>query len=61
MNMKSAIATLLFVLLSLCTFAQPGDPGEDPDIPIDAGIGFLIAGGAIFGAKKVYDFSKKNN
>lgn len=57
--MKSAFVTLLFVLLSTYSFAQPGDPGEDPDIPIDAGIGFLISAGAIFGAKKVYDFNKK--
>ena len=41
--------------------AQPGDPGGDPDIPIDGGIGFLLAAGALYGAKRIYDVKKKIN
>ena len=60
--MKSAILILVFLLLNVFAMAQPGDPGGDPDqgvIPIDGGVGFLIAAGAAFGAKKVFDISKK--
>ena len=28
------------------------DPGEDPDAPIDGGIGLLIAAGAAYGYKR---------
>ncbi len=49
----------ILLLLPLLGLSQPGGPGGDPDIPIDAGIGFLIAAGAAFGIKKVYDFNKK--
>ena len=45
----------------------PGDPdgGGDPPcwpppcIPIDGGLGVLLAAGAIFGGKKLYDASKE--
>ena len=60
--MKSALIVIAFSLLSFIATAQPfapGDPGGDPDIPIDAGVGLLIAAGAAFGIKKVHDFSKK--
>lgn len=40
-------------------FAQPGNPGGDPDVPL-GGIELLIAAGALFGAKKWFDKSKKN-
>lgn len=40
--------------------AQPGDPGPDPDNPVPiTGIEYLIAAGAAFGAKKLYDKKKK--
>lgn len=41
--------------------AQPGGPGGDPDaeIPIDGGIGLLIAAGVAYGAKKAYDKREK--
>ena len=48
------------ILLSLSVFAQPpGDPGDDPDIPIDVGISLLIAAGALYGSKKIYDARRK--
>ena len=57
--MKSAFFVIAFCLLSFISIAQPGDPGGDPDIPIDGGVGLLMAAGAAFGIKKVHDFNKK--
>lgn len=36
------------------------DPGEDPDAPIDGGIGLLIAAGAAYGYKR-YKKSKSSD
>ncbi len=36
-----------------------GDPGQDPDLPIDSNIFILVAAGVGYGLKKVYDFKKK--
>ena len=50
---------IFFLVLLLCsiwqvTSAQPGDPGGDPDrVPI-SGIEWLLIGGGIFGARKIY-------
>jgi len=46
-------------LPSFSVFAQPGNPGGDPDVPIDGGIGVLIAAGVLYGSKKIYDARKK--
>lgn len=56
------IGSLLFISFSTI-MAQPtqGDPGPPPDdnpVPI-TGIEYLIAAGAAFGAKKIYDKKKK--
>jgi len=37
----------------------PPPPPPPPSIPIDGGIGFLIAAGLLYGAKKIYDSRKK--
>ena len=61
--MNKAIKYLFFLMLICCSsavMAQPGDPGGDPDDPIPiTGIEILIAAGGLFGAKKIYDHSKK--
>jgi hypothetical protein len=31
----------------------PGDPGGDPDAPVDGGIGLLMAAGVLYGIKKM--------
>jgi len=56
---------LIFVSVDLAN-AQPPPPGgtgppcwPPPCIPIDGGIGFLLAAGVAFGAKKGYDFQNK--
>lgn len=51
---------LVFALIFFCftVYAQPGDPGGDPDnVPI-TGIEILIATGALFGVKKLLGKSK---
>jgi hypothetical protein len=43
-------------------FAQGSDPvppGAEAEIPIDGGILGLLAAGAVYGAKKIYDRRKK--
>jgi hypothetical protein len=36
-----------------------GDPGGDPDlIPVDGGLGFLLAAGVGYGVKKARDYRK---
>ncbi|MEO5599410.1 MAG: hypothetical protein ABIR06_00650 [Cyclobacteriaceae bacterium] len=59
---KYLLAFCLLVLLmsgiSEIAFAQPGDPGGDPDVPI-SGIEWLLVSGALFGARKIYYNFKK--
>ena len=51
-------ATLGMVLLCIFSFAQPGDPGNNPEVPL-GGIEWLLLGGAAYGAKKAYDNYRK--
>jgi hypothetical protein len=57
------ISRLFLILTIVCSniivLAQPGNPGGDPDIPIDGGTSLLLAAGALFGIKKIYDLQKK--
>lgn len=67
--MKSRIFTLLLFLISFFVHAKPPLPpgGNPPDcwpppcIPIDGGISLLIAAGAVYGGKKLYDYKKEKN
>ena len=60
---RSIVKVLLVVICvmgSTILMAQPpGDPGGDPDVPIDGGIGILIAAGALYGSKKMLEYRKK--
>ena len=40
--------------------AQPPFPSTN-QVPIDGGLSLLLAAGAAYGAKKVYDFKNKQN
>ena len=64
MSRLLAVTALLLVSFSLypqfCA-AQIGDPGEDPDAPIDGGLSILLAAGVGYGIKKANDQRKKNN
>ena len=55
---KTLFCVVFFLMLSLEMYAPPPPPPV-PQIPIDGGIGFLIAAGIAYGAKKSFDFSKK--
>lgn len=54
---------LVFLILSIgftAVHAQPGPPPPPVDNPVPiTGIEYLIAAGAAFGAKKIYDKKKK--
>lgn len=63
---KGVLLTFVFMLaFSLWGVSQPPPPGGPTDcwpppcIPIDGGIGWLIAAGVAYGAKKSWDFRKK--
>ncbi len=51
------VSLILFVVFS--TFAQPGNPAGDPDVPI-TGIEMLIALGGFLGVKKFLSKKKTN-
>lgn len=57
---KIVFCTVFFLVISLDSFAPPPPP-PNPNIPIDGGIGFLIAAGIAYGAKKSFDFKKKKH
>lgn len=53
---------LLWMLMFSCLFAKgiqiddPGLPGEDPDLPLDGGVGILLAAGAAYGLRKINQY-----
>lgn len=55
----SIVLILLFIVVPFLIFAQVGDPGDDPDVPIDGGLSILIAAGVGYGVKKIRDERKK--
>ena len=59
LNLRKALFIIICLLLTTIVLAQPGDPGGDPDVPIDGGIGLLIAAGALYGSKKIYEARRK--
>lgn len=59
----SRLAVSLLLALSLVcayhlSFAQPGDPGGDPDVPI-SGVGILIMLGGALGIRKILGRGKR--
>lgn len=68
MKLKPLLPLVIFVFLSTIAIAGPPPPPPPnsgppcwppPCIPIDGGITLLMAAGAAFGAKKIYDSRKK--
>lgn len=53
------VLTITMVLFTTSSYAQPGDPGDDPDVPIDGGVSLLLAAGAGYGVKRYRDSQKK--
>ncbi len=64
--LRVTATSVFFILGSFVALAQPGPPTSGPTcfpppcVPIDGGIGFLIAAGVAFGAKKIYDSRKRS-
>jgi preprotein translocase subunit SecY len=56
----SGMFLALFSLIPECSNAQIGDPGDDPDAPIDGGVSLLVAAGVGYGIKKAKESRKKN-
>lgn len=55
----SLIFLLLGYLLTAAVRADdPGLPGEDPDVPLDGGVTFLMLAGAVYGVKWIRDRNK---
>jgi hypothetical protein len=61
---RTTIGIYLIILsltfLPLVGWGQPGDPndGQKPGVPI-TGLEWLLLGGGVWGAKKIYDLKKK--
>ena len=60
MMVMSGIFLTIFTLIPECSSAQIGDPGDDPDAPIDGGVSLLVAAGVGYGIKKAKEGRKKN-
>ncbi|MFM7431821.1 MAG: hypothetical protein ACKO1F_18285, partial [Flammeovirgaceae bacterium] len=62
--LKGVLALSFLMCVSACVlYAQPGDPGPDPDeppVPI-TGIDILIGAGGALGLKKLLNKRKKSN
>jgi hypothetical protein len=57
MILKRILLIASLTLIISTVQAQP-DPGEDPDVPLDGGVAFLIVSGAALGIKKINDQRK---
>lgn len=56
----SGLLLMVFNLVPELCSAQIGDPGDDPDAPIDGGVTLLVAAGVGYGIKKVKDSRRKS-
>lgn len=55
-----AFLLLMLLQVSFIVYSQPPNPGPDPDIPI-TGVEWLLLGGGLWGAKKIYDLKNKSD
>lgn len=69
MKTVKVLYTAIFVFAAGIIFAAPSPPPTTtgspacwppPCVPVDNGVIFLIVAGALFGAKKLYDFRKES-
>jgi hypothetical protein len=59
MHQKIILTLSLFFIIGIA-LAQPPIPPPTTQVPIDGGLSLLLAAGAAYGAKKVYDFRNKD-
>lgn len=63
-NYSRRVISISLLVLSICFLPKStnalGNPGDDPDIPIDGGVSLLVAAGVAYGIKKIRDERKKN-
>lgn len=57
--LKFLAAVAVLVVCSQIAFAQPPPPANPAAVPIDGGLGLLLAAGAGLGAKKAWDLRKQ--
>ena len=71
-DMRKYCYILVFLIISFSTNLKaqgPPDPGggggpgcfPPPCVPIDGGLSWLLLAGAVYGGKKAYDISKKED
>lgn len=60
---RGIVSVVLISLVSVCSYAQPSDPGDNPDAstPIDGGVSALAVAGVGYAIKKMKDTRKKKN
>ncbi len=58
MNKKFLGILIFFLCVALYAIAQPNFDDDTNDVPIDGGIGLLLAAGLGYGAKKARDAYK---
>jgi hypothetical protein len=56
----SCVIAMLLLSFPLLVNAQ-GDPGGDPDVPIDGGLSILLGAGVGYVVKKGFDRKKRKN
>jgi hypothetical protein len=63
---KVFFTSLIFLLISLCVYADPGFPDDNPDpggevnTPIDGGASLLVAAAALYGYKRMKGKGRKD-
>ena len=62
MRLVTRIVFILMLLTVVSVSAQPGPPPPDPSAPVPlTGIEFLVAGGALFGIRRLFRAGKAEN
>ena len=62
MYLKLILTLSFFFTIGIAFSQAPPFPTSNPvGAPIDGGLSLLLAAGAAYGAKKVYDFRNKDN
>ncbi len=51
------LVTGIFLVMMTPAFAQPGDPGGEPDVPI-SGVEILIVSGSLLGVRRLLALKK---